>query len=405
MRLLQRHHDGELGESEREHVDRLLRDSEEARELLEALEELEHAARGAERAIWEGAEPHSPETLVATARQASPPVEDELAELAPMLERVHDAEALDAEREAADELRDARGDAAAYLDELEGLGRAVRAAHEEAVEGQDFSGFFDEISARLDAESEDTGDSPSGAVPDYERDEHIVLLQRFHDAEVDERERRIVEAWIDEEHDEVLETLSALDEISLATRAASELACERAHIDELWTGISETLDLREQGADNVMSLDDFRARAEEAEAAEGAEEDSEGVLARYSQALLGAAAAAVIIGLGASLLSNPFGPQERVVVREKTVVIVDDVQQSKGTLVTVASPIERASAEGPSIEADDEETQQEEARPTVIWMIDEGTDGAEPSEGTPDEEKPDREETEAGDGDFSGQPI
>lgn len=410
MHLLQRHHDGELGEQEREHIDRMLRDSEEAREILEVLGELEHAARGAERAIWEGAEPGSPEAIAAKARQAGPPVEDELADLAPMLERVHDAEAIDAERAVTGELREAREDAAAYIDELEGLGHAVRAAHKEAVEAHDFSNFYDEISARLDAGADAAGDRDADApvartTATYDRDEHIVLLQRFHDGEVEARERRTVEAWIDEEHEEVLETLAALEEVSLATNAASDFACECADIDALWTGVSEALDLRED-ASNVMSLDDFRARAEEAEAAEAAEEDSDGFLARYSQALLGAAAAAVIIGLGASLLSDPFGPQERVVVREKTVVIVDDVQQSKGTLVTVASPIERASAEGPSIEADDDEgEEEEEARPTVIWMIDEGTDGADPAEGTSDEGAPAREGTEAGDGDFSGQPI
>lgn len=358
IRLVQRLHDGDLSEFEQARAERLISQNAQARTLMAALAEIELGVRGAEIDAWERADAPAADDVSARAVGASPPGGDSLVDLAPLLERYHDGELLHEEAAEVEALMQERDEVAGYLDVLAELSLGVTVARDEAVDGVDFGAMWAGIDACL-------GDEASAAAA-YDPEEHHVLLQRYHDGEVEASERERVEAWLEAEQPEVMATLSALGELGLSVNAAVELVVERAELD-LWSRVASELDTsssaHEEAAAAVTSLE---ARRE----AKARQEVS--WWSRNRQTVYAVAATAVIAVLGGLLLGNPFAPRERVVVKERTIVIVDDVKYKPGTSVMVTSPTGPAvnKPQGPSMsDGVDNEA------PTIIWMLDGGDEG------------------------------
>lgn len=361
--LLQRHYDGDLSAAESVQAKQLLERSASARVFVRALEELSHSVRAATEFAWEeakGAQP-SPSVLTELAASAGDLTEAPLEELAPVLERFHDGEADEAEIAFVTALLEERDDAVDYVASLDEIGQSMRVVGEELAGDVDFDGFWDGIAAEIGAEPKPT--SPEIV---FDRDEHLVLLHRFVDGEVDAEEAALVEGWLEAGDEEVAGYLEALDEVQLGVNAAVETACERVDLHGIWTGVEAGIAEGEQDS-KVVSLDD--ARGDQG----GGSESTSGVtwLSEYRQAIVGALAAAVVLaGLVGLFKDEIFGPQERVIV-EKRVVVVEKVEYSPDSFVRIDSSVEQASAE-----TDGEED------PTVIWLFDSGNDqGADEASG------------------------
>ena len=217
-RLIQGLHDGELDREDRQIAEDLLERSTAARVYRNALEELEHAARAAEQAAWEAAEDDAPaaERLAELAVGAPDPMEAELEELAPLLERFHDGEVDHAEAAFVNGLVQERDDVADYLATLEEISGGVKALGDDLAGDVDFSGFWDGVADGIDSEqtddSKDTEQSTSEP-GEFRPGDHLVLVQRFFDDEVDEDERARVTAWLEQGHPEVVAYVEALEEV------------------------------------------------------------------------------------------------------------------------------------------------------------------------------------------------
>ncbi|QDG51239.1 hypothetical protein FIV42_10955 [Persicimonas caeni] len=402
--LLQRHYDGELSAAESVQAKQLLERSASARVYVRALEELTHSVRAASELAWEDAESAMPAPTVLTelAVSAGDPTQAPLEELAPLLERFHDGEADEAEMAFVTALLDEREDAVDYLAGLDEIGHGLRVAGEELAEDVDFDGFWDGIAAQIGADTSGAGTAGADSAPTdevaFEREAHLVLLQRYVDDEVSCEEAARVERWLDEGNAEVKAHLDVLAELHLGVNVAIETACEEADLRGIWTGVEAAI--AEDAADaEVVSLDS--ARADRRSGSRGTSSTS--WFSEYRQAIVGGLAAAVVLaGLVGLFKDQIFGPQERVIV-EKRVVVVEQVEYSPGSSVMIDSPMKQASAE-----SDGEED------PTVIWLFDSGDeasadeapaeqDEAAPAEGEQGDEAPG---TDAGtDAAPKGQPI
>lgn len=348
-RLLQALHDGELGDAERAEAHELLERSAAARVWMGVLEELGAAVEVAEEVIWERAREDAPSPAEWAREAALAPklLDEELAQLAPMLERVHDGEATELEVALVAGLRGERADVDDYLTSLDELSLGVRALEGDLGADVDFGGFWAGVAEAIHeehAEADGQGFDPA---------EHLVLLQRFFDDEVDAQERSRVAAWIDEGQPDVIAYLDALEEVRLATNVSVEWAREGIDLTPLWTAVAEGI----ADGDAVVSLDEARAER----AAGSPTPGSNGWFDAYRQAMFGAAAAVLLVAAGVGIFQDDlFGPREKVVVKE-TVVIVDSVTYSPGSDVLVDSPIRPASLQT---------APQDEAAPTVIWLFD-----------------------------------
>lgn len=405
--LLQRHYDGDLSAAESVRAKQLLERSAPARVYLRALDELTHGVRAAAEIAWEdakGAIP-SPRVLTELAVSAGDPTEAPLEDLAPLLERFHDGEADDAEMAFVTALLDERADAVDYLASLDEIGEGMRVVGEEMADEVDFSGFWDGIAAQISPEGsgpEESGpeESDEETVP-FDRAAHLVLLQRYVDDEVTAEEAARVERWLDEGNDEVKAHLDVLAELHLGVNVAVETACEDADLRGIWTGVEAAIAADEDAAD-VVSLDS--ARTDRRGGSPGTPESSRtSWFADYRQAIVGGLAAAVVLaGLVGLFKDQIFGPQERVIV-EKRVVVVEQVEYSPGSSVMIDSPMKQASAESDGEEED----------PTVIWLFDSGDDAAEgeqdeatPADQDPADQQPADQQQDAGqDAAPKGQPI
>lgn len=356
--LLQRFFDEELSAAECVQAEQLLERSAAARIFVAALGELSVAVQASHQVVWERAEPQmiSAARLAEIAAEAGDMLDTPLDELSGLLQRLHDGEADPAEVAWARAMLDERPDAAAYLANLEELGEGLRAAEAEITRDVDFSGFWDTISAEINAEP--SADSPSTPKEQddiaFDTHQHLMLLHRFVDAETDADETARVQAWIDREEPQVCAYLAALDEIKLGVNVAAETACENAPIEAIWGGVSEAISAGESAA-TPISLDD--ARQKRGGGVRGWAGD-------YRQAIYGAAAAAVVLlGVVGLFGDRILGTNERVIVEktvEKHVVIVDSVEYSPGSSVMIDSPMTKVNMNA---------KENEEADPTVIWLF------------------------------------
>lgn len=368
--LLQRYYDGDPLEPENVAlVEQLLNTSTGARVFMSALEELTLAICGAEQALWENATPPTVDAVVEAALNAATLAEQPLEELAPLLERFFDGEAMGEEIAAVQALINERDEVADYLAELDGLRASVIAGHDQLIGDVSFDGFWDTIAEQL-------GDDLAPVVAtSYDDETHRVLLYRFFDDEVDAAERAQVEGWIADGDTNVVSTLAALAELRFATTTAVETAQEKVDLSTLWHRIEDAIDdqIEAQG-DNVVSL----ARKQR---------DRQVTVGDSRSIVLAALAAMLFLAFGAGIFKEQlFGPAERVIV-EKTVVIVDSVEYEPGNSVMVNSPMRSVS----SISATPEPgAPQVEDEPTVIWLLDSEPapyDEAEPAEPAQDDSK------------------
>src|SRR5699024_2944430 len=193
-----------------------------ARVFLRALDELGVGLRAGEQFGWERARPAapSPARLTEMAAQAGDLLDQPLEELAPLLERFHDGEADPAEMAWVRALLGEREDAAEYLAELDRLSGGLQAASDELLDEVDFGGFWENIHAEINRQ---TGPKEP-QTPAFDPHEHLLLLHRYADGEVDPDEQALVQAWVDQEHAEVKAYLAALDELRFGVQVAAETA-------------------------------------------------------------------------------------------------------------------------------------------------------------------------------------
>ncbi len=370
--LLQRYVDEEASTQERRNVDALLSDSAPARVYVSALQELTQAVQWAEEQAWEEADVEDPAIWLELAEASSEFSEADLDDLAPLLERFFDAEVDAAEAAVVASLVDERDDVAQYLSELERLSQGVKSAG--VADDIDFDGFFDEMSADLDAIDAERKVGPVEVGPfDLRRD--LALLHRYHDNDVSAEERRRVQAWIESQDPEVDAALGALAEIHLGVTAAMEVVCEKVDFDEMQASIDESLDVvaAEQAADNVVSL---------AEASTTPGSDESGSL--WNKPVVAIAAAVALLITGALIgpqLGQLGGQDEAASSEQQTIVIVDDVQSAPGSSVYLHSPelvghdmSQGAEFEFPQAE-EDFRVEGGQDDPTVLWIIDDEENG------------------------------
>lgn len=358
--LLQRFFDEELSAAECVQAQQLLERSAAARVFVAALGELRLGVQASDELVWQRAKGQmiGAARLAELAAEAGDMLDSPLEELGGLLQRLHDEEADPAEVAWARALLAERPDAAAYLAGLDELGQGLRAAQAEICRDVDFDGFWDTISAAINADSAPSASRASSHAEAIEFDaaQHHMLLHRFVDAETDARETAQVQAWIDRDEPQVCGYLEALEEIKLGVNVAADVACERAPLEAIWGAVSDAIDADASSAAPVSSL-----QAERDKRRGGLR----GWAGQYRQAIWGAAAAAVILlGLAGLFKDQLQAPGERVIVEktiEKHIVIVDSVEYSPGSSVMIDSPMTRVNMNSEN---------NSEVEPTVIWLFD-----------------------------------
>jgi len=364
---IQRWFDGELDEPLRSEIEELIESNDAARAYLDRLREVRSAVGAADEELSSAAEPlPSVEAIAEAAEAAAPPERQPLAELAPLIERYYDGEALEAERRAVERALEEREEAREYLEALEQLGAAARGANRQLLDGVDFEAFRDRLES-------DLADERRG----------IENLHRYVDGELSEEERRRVEERLEDDH-RAVEAVAALEELRGAVRGADKEARARAELDDLWSGVEARLDELEgdevEGPETVVEL--AGAEPEAPAAPERSERRGDGtdrtdgsvidLFAEYRPHLTGAAAAAVVL-LAVAALLRPTLVQKS----EKTVVIVDSVEQRAGSSVVVDGPMRRiggrAGSSGGGAASDEQGAESSEGskggKPTVIWLL------------------------------------
>ena len=339
--LIQRHFDGDLAVAEEQGVTQMLGSNRAAQEFLSMLEELRLSVQCAEDAIWARAASTDPHFVAQRAMDAEPLTELPLDGLTALLERFHDAETTAEESLFVEILLEQRDDVARYLEGLATLRNSMIAADNLALDTVDLDGLWDRVEAEI-------GESDSDQVA-FDPAEHQFMLQRYVDGEVKSGERARVEEWIRAENDQVLSTLAAYDSIRLAANAAVEFAQESVDLDRILAGVDAVLDEEVSASDKVVSLDAERSRS-----------------MSWNQPVV-LLAAAVMLVFFVNQFTQSSSPRE-VIIKEKTVVIVDSVEYAPGASVMVNS-IQPAGFEQGG------ETPEE---PTVIWLLDDDEPTAEP---------------------------
>jgi antitoxin component HigA of HigAB toxin-antitoxin module len=352
--LIQRHFDGDLSGPDLRVVERLLLDDESAKQFETSLRELRQLMVAAEDEMWSQADSPDPIDVARRAMEATNLVDASLEELTSLLERFHDGETMPEEALFVDALRETRADVSGYLDALGALRTSVVAGDQQALENVDFGGFWDRVEREIDQVDQEFVDQGDREVVVVEGDrepfvvtDHQMLLQRYLDDEVSTAERRLVDGWVQDGDQSVTGTLAAYGELHLATNAAVELAQEGVDLERILDGVDARLDgeVDTQGT-NVVSFDEVQRR-------------------RFRWGSQGALlAAGICLALFSGLLFQQLFPNE-VIIKEKTVVIVDSVEYAPGASVMVNSPIRAAGFE--------ESGEGEE--PTVIWLLDTEDDG------------------------------
>lgn len=310
--LLQRYADGQANEVEEQAAKALLKERPAAEVYLAVLKELRLGVQLAMEEACEKAKWPDPEQWVDRALSQAGLIELELDELAPLLERFHDGEADDIEAAAILAMIEHREDVAAYLAELDGLSSSVRQAHD--LTQVDLSNFWNELEKKLD--------DPEN-LPQFELEEHGVLLHRFHDGEVSDEEAALVQGWIERQDREVDAFLGALAELHLGVNAAIETAQEEAPLHEIWTGVEARLGEKAPEPERVVSLQE--RRAEKAKST------------FWQRPLFAAVAAVALVAVGGLLGPRLMGPKQ--VIEKRTVVIFDSVEYSPGSSVMIHSPM------------------------------------------------------------------
>lgn len=356
--LLQRFYDEELSAAECVRAEQLLERSTSARVFVAALAELSLAVQASHEVVWERAEPQiiSAARLAQMAADAGDMLDTPLEDLRGLLQRLHDDEADLAEVAWARALLDERPDAAAYLARLDELGEGLRAAGSEMTRGVDFDGFWDKISAGINAPAEQVAPRASREQKfiEFDAQQHLMLLHRFADGETDAAETARVQAWLEQDEPQVCGYLDALDEIKLGVTVAAETACENAPIESIWGAVSDVISAEESPAAPISLESERQKRG-----------GGLGWVGEYRQAIFGAAAAAVVLfGVVGLFGDRILVPAERVVVEktvEKHIVIVDSVEYSPGSSVMIDSPMTRVNMDS---------DKSSESDPTVIWLFD-----------------------------------
>ncbi|MFB6350910.1 MAG: hypothetical protein ABEN55_15810, partial [Bradymonadaceae bacterium] len=217
----------------------------------------------------------------------------------------------------------------------------------------------------------------------------------------------------------------ALQELNTAARSAHDEVGADVAFEEVWSGVESRIDGDEETdgghheSADVVDFDDIPdsqtdggdPRASTA-APDRAEDDNVAWLTDYRQAIVGAAAAALIAVAVGALVGPDLFEKERVVVKEKkTVVIVDSVKYSDGSSVVVDSPMKRVSAGGGGgkTKDDGDQTNEKDEKPTVIWLLDDNKkgDGDDEAAGESPADSPDKDGSgmpDAGGTDDAGRP-
>src|SRR5690554_104223 len=365
--FLQRFFDEELSAAECVQAQQLLERSASARVFVAALGELRLGVQASDEVVWERAEGQmiSAARLAELAAEAGDMLDSPLEDLRGLLQRLHDDEADPAEVAWARALLAERPDAAAYLAGLDELGQGLRAAQAEITRDVDFGGFWEKISAGINADIAPVTpiapeSSKKSAVIEFDAAKQLMLLHRFVDAETDALETARVQAWIDQEEPRVCGYLQALEEIKLGVNVAAETACERAPLDAIWRAVSDAIQADASGA-KQSSAAPISLEAERHKRGGGLR----GWAGEYRQAIFGAAAAAVVLLGVAGLFGDRLqAPGERVIVEktiEKHIAIVDSVEYSPGSSVMIDSPMTRVNMNSDN---------NSEVDPTVIWLFD-----------------------------------
>lgn len=316
--LLQRYHDGDASREEIEAAEALLSSRAAARIFVEVLSEVGEGVRIAHGEALKRVEFAPAEAVVERALAWAGYAEASLDELAPLLERFHDGEVDPTEAVVVQTLLESREDVAEYLMELSSMAAGIQNLVGERSE-VDFGGLWAGIEAAISEEDK-------GALDPYRPQEHGLLLQRFHDGEVDEAEARRVQNWLREDDGAVDGMLGAMAELHIAVNAGLESAQEEVDFGEVWTGIEAQLDRidAEKETPKVVSL---QARREEA--AGGRRQQS-------GPSYLAIAAMALLVVL-AGVVATQVMPSEKV-VETRTVVIFESVEYAPGSSVMIHSP-------------------------------------------------------------------
>jgi hypothetical protein len=379
-KLLQRRHDGEAAAGELDTARALLERSEPSRVWAQALDEVQLATRGAAQEIEANVAQWPDAGLIATAAsEAAPLATLPLSELIPLLDRFHDGEADEAELEAVAAMLEEREDVASYLEGLDEVGVGVKAASQDVSAAFDSGAFWSRLESRLDEDEAPANNvielaprrASTAERPMFSAENHQVMIYRHYDGEASPEERAQVAAW-SEIDPKVAQTLAAMEELTLATRVAVERAQDRVDLSQLWGGVQAGLERelseRESG---VVSLE----RAREAKA------ERKGLWRDHQREIVAAAVAALVTIIGLGMFGDKLFKSETVVVRERTVVIVDSVESSAGSSVMVSGPM---AAPGAAVGEEQEgDAASQEAEPTIIWLFDESDKGEKPDGRSP----------------------
>jgi hypothetical protein len=365
--LLQRHRDGEVEAAERVEARRLLDGSEPARIWDSALAEVELATRAAVQEIeaqvtqWTQAE-----AIAEAAHKARPLVERGLVELMPLLERFHDGELDEVELEAVAALLEEREDAADYLAGLDEVRLGMSVVGRDVADAFDSGSFWSRLESRLDEEAPEKASNvvSLGAVRKqrerFVAEDHLVMVYRRYDGEVSEAERAQVDGWAAEEGGEVAQTLAAMAELTLAVRVAVERVQERAQAGRIWEGVQAALEREAAEADaGVIRLHQVR----------GAKAKHQGLFMAHRREIVAAAVAALVTIIGLGVFGDKLFKGETVVVRERTVVIIDSVESVAGASVMVSGPM-TVQPPADAATSSQDGASPAEAEPTVIWLLD-----------------------------------
>ncbi len=340
-----------------------------------------------------------------------------------LLERHYDGELSEFEAKKAEKLIASSATAREFVESLEEIGTATRAAEEQAWSTANAPEASSVAATAIDSD-----------LTTASLDELAPLLERFFDGETDDLESEFVASLIDS-RDDVADYLTTLDNLRGGILGSAE-AMPEVDFGGFWDAVSEKIDEATTSFDSdehrvllyrfhdgevtdeevaqvngwvdanvpevVSTLDALREvklattcgieTAQEgvdfssiwAAVEDAMDEDLEAqgdnivafgkakrenetkkqpILQRYQQSIYGAVAALFIGGIIIGLFNDQiFEPK----VIEKTVVIVDSVEYAPGSSVMINSPVQQASA----IQQDGAEPPAEE--PTVIWILDTG---------------------------------
>jgi len=389
IELLQRYFDGECEADERRRVRDLLEASPSAKIYLASLKSMRKAVQMAEEEAWSRASLADPEELARRAGAADW-VDAPLEELAPLLERHYDGETDAAEAACVEELAAGRDDVADYLAQLEQIGDGIRQASD--VGDVDFDGFWEGIEAGIDELESGTGDGDAAKVVEsFDPKRHRRLVYRYHDGEVTDRERRRVEAWIDSGNAAVGAILETLDDIGGGVRCATEAMTEGLDDGEIYDGIGEQLDAidAQRAADNVVAISREQDASEAAEAQPPAAANT-----NWQKVVAVGVAAMALVAIGA--IAGPQIFDQPGPVETETVVIFDSIESAPGSSVMLHSPelADHSSEEAIDLESDigaggiepSIRSEDDEAEPTILWVVDDDDDDDDDDEDRPEDD-------------------